>query len=88
MLSIPECIDEISSDWLTRVLDREVTGCRVQDAHSDTTGRAVLALEQFGGDMPPVFTTMAQLYLANADAIHRLWNEGVPTLIHIIMVYI
>ena len=44
MLSIPETIDEISSDWLTQVLDREVTACRVEDAHSGTTGRAVLAL--------------------------------------------
>ena len=41
-----------------------------------------LALEQCSEDMPPVFTAMAQFYLANADAIHRLWNEGVHTLVH------
>jgi aminoglycoside phosphotransferase (APT) family kinase protein len=32
--------------------------------------------------MPPVFTAMAELYLAQADAVHRLWRRGVPTLIH------
>lgn len=41
---IPEDVDAISSDWLKQVLNLQVTGCQVEDAHSGTTGRAVLAL--------------------------------------------
>ena len=40
------------------------------------------ALEQHAADMPPVFRAMGELYLADADGIHRLWNQGDPTLIH------
>ena len=40
------------------------------------------ALEKYAQTMPPVFTAMAELYLAEADAVHRLWNRGVATLIH------
>ena len=40
------------------------------------------ALKIHGASMPAVFTEMAQLYLGQTDAIHRLWQRGVPTLIH------
>ncbi|MBJ18461.1 MAG: hypothetical protein CL933_03460 [Deltaproteobacteria bacterium] len=40
------------------------------------------ALEQFARDMPPVFREMGELYAAEADAIHQLWNRGAPTLVH------
>ncbi|MDX1733024.1 MAG: phosphotransferase [Halioglobus sp.] len=40
------------------------------------------ALQQHGADMPPVFTQMARLYLAQADGIHALWRRGPQTLIH------
>jgi Phosphotransferase enzyme family len=40
------------------------------------------ALENFAGDMPLLFQTIAELYLHHTDAIHRLWQEGAPTLIH------
>ena len=32
--------------------------------------------------MPPVFSAMSELYLAQPDAIHALWRQGTPTLIH------
>ncbi|MBK6508097.1 MAG: phosphotransferase [Haliea sp.] len=40
------------------------------------------ALQTYATSMPPVFTDMAELYLAQADAIHQLWLRGEPTLIH------
>lgn len=40
------------------------------------------ALQRHGGDMPPVFTEMANLYIQEADAVHQLWEKGTPTLIH------
>ncbi len=40
------------------------------------------ALEQHADSMPPVFTALAELYLADADAVHRLWGQGTHTLVH------
>jgi aminoglycoside phosphotransferase (APT) family kinase protein len=40
------------------------------------------SLAQHGGSMPPVFTRMAELYLAHTDAIHKLWKHGANTLVH------
>lgn len=40
------------------------------------------ALAQHGETMPDIFTSIAELYLSNTDAIHRLWNQGADTLIH------
>jgi aminoglycoside phosphotransferase (APT) family kinase protein len=40
------------------------------------------ALQLHAAKMPAVFTDMGELYLAQADAIHRLWSRGEQTLIH------
>lgn len=40
------------------------------------------ALSRFAGSMPAVFTALAELYLAERDAIHRLWQSGPVTLVH------
>jgi len=40
------------------------------------------ALERHAATMPTVFRDMGELYLAQADAIHRMWDRGSPTLIH------
>jgi hypothetical protein len=40
------------------------------------------ALEQYADSMPPVFRAMGDFYLQNTASIHRLWGEGVPTLVH------
>jgi len=40
------------------------------------------ALEQHATSMPTVFRDMGELYLSQANAIHRLWDRGEPTLIH------
>jgi Phosphotransferase enzyme family len=41
-----------------------------------------VALENHAAQMPDVFTHMAELYLSNTDAVHRLWERGPETLIH------
>jgi hypothetical protein len=41
-----------------------------------------LALQIHAASMPAVFREMGELYLAQADAIHQLWSQGEPTLIH------
>ena len=40
------------------------------------------ALEQFGDDMPPVFTDLCRLYIDHDDEIVELWDEGESTLVH------
>ena len=45
MLLIPGEPGDITSDWLTHVLDAPVETVRVVDAHAGTTGRAVLQLD-------------------------------------------
>jgi phosphotransferase family enzyme len=41
-----------------------------------------LALQRHRQEMPPVFTQMAEHYLANTDRVHSLWGAGAATLIH------
>ena len=40
------------------------------------------AMERHASEMPPVFSEMGSLYLENTAAIHSIWNQGVPTLVH------
>lgn len=40
------------------------------------------ALQLHAAAMPGVFQEMGELYLAQTDAIHRLWQRSEPTLIH------
>ncbi len=40
------------------------------------------ARQQYAAEMPPVFADMADYYVDNAEAIHALWDTGVPTLVH------
>ena len=58
-------------DWLQPPLQHEI-GAKL----------VARALEQHASTMPPVFTSMSELYIARTDEIHRLWNTGTDTLIH------
>ena len=40
------------------------------------------AREQFGAEMPPVFSNLCELYARSSEAICDLWDEGPETLIH------
>lgn len=50
---IPDRAGAISSDWLSEALGLRVAECLVEDAHSGTTGRAVLGLKYWAGDTGP-----------------------------------
>jgi hypothetical protein len=39
-------------------------------------------LDLYASKMPPQFARMGKLYLEHTDAVHELWNAGVPTLVH------
>jgi aminoglycoside phosphotransferase (APT) family kinase protein len=40
------------------------------------------ALQMHAATMPDVFREMGELYMAQANAIHRIWSQGTPTVIH------
>ncbi|MCR9106891.1 MAG: ecdysteroid 22-kinase family protein [Gammaproteobacteria bacterium] len=58
-------------DWLQPPLQHDIALPLIESA-----------LEQYAGQMPPVFTQMGELYLHKTDAIHALWAQGPQTLIH------
>ncbi|MDG2306749.1 MAG: phosphotransferase [Candidatus Binatia bacterium] len=41
-----------------------------------------LARQSLGGDLPPVFTELCQLYVENHERIVDVWDDGESTLIH------
>ncbi len=58
-------------DWLEPPLQHEIALPLIESA-----------IGQYADIMPPIFTEMGELYLTQADAIHRIWGEGPDTLIH------
>ncbi|KAA1188442.1 aminoglycoside phosphotransferase family protein [Pseudohalioglobus sediminis] len=50
--------------------------------HDITRQLLPLALQKHAAAMPPLFVELAELYLAEEDAIHELWRRGEHTLIH------
>jgi hypothetical protein len=77
--NIPTTIEDITCEWLTDVLNRNVSGFSVEDSNSGTTGRAVLAM-QYGDDcqaphrifvkLAPV-DEMQQAFVASSDMGRR-----------------
>jgi hypothetical protein len=62
---------ESDLDWLEPPLQHEIAIELVDQS-----------LKLHGDSMPGIFREMGELYLSEADAIHRLWQRGAPTLIH------
>jgi thiamine kinase-like enzyme len=58
-------------EWLQPPLQHEI-GARL----------VASALSKHGDSTASIFRDTAEIYLNNTDAVHRLWNEGTPTLIH------
>jgi len=50
--------------------------------HAITRQLLPLALQRHAAAMPPLFVELAELYLAEEDAIQKLWRRGEHTLIH------
>ena len=68
--------------WDTPRFDADLAWLQPPLQHEIAVQLIQLALEQHATTMPPVFRAMGELYLAHADAIHRLWQRGTPTVIH------
>ena len=52
-LPLPQTAQAISSEWLGQALGRDISACRLLDAHTGTTGRALLELDCAGPDPLP-----------------------------------
>lgn len=68
--------------WNTSRFDSDLAWVTPPVQHEIAVQLIASALEQHAADMPAVFTEMGELYLAEADAIHRLWQRGDDTVIH------
>lgn len=68
--------------WLSPRLETDLAWVKPPVQHEIAVHLVARALEQFANELPSVFTSMAELYLAETDAIHRLWNDGDYTLVH------
>ena len=68
--------------WRSERFDRDLAWLEPPRQHPLAVTLVQQALSQHGADLPPVFTELAELYLAHTDAIHALWNRGDHTLVH------
>lgn len=68
--------------WNSPRFDSDLAWVQPPGQHPIAAQLVQRALAEHASTMPQVFTTLAELYLAETDAIHRLWNRGVPTLVH------
>ncbi|MDA8752696.1 ecdysteroid 22-kinase family protein [Halieaceae bacterium] len=68
--------------WNSTRFESDLAWVQAPQQHPIAAQLVQRALAEHAGAMPPVFSALAELYLAETDAIHRLWNRGVPTLVH------
>ena len=68
--------------WQSPRFDTDLAWVEPPQQHPIARRLVARALEGHGASMPPVFTAMGELYLAETDAIHALWRQGSDTLIH------
>ena len=68
--------------WMSPRFDTDLDWVQPPLQHEIAISLVAQALEEHSDAMPAAFRDMGDLYLAEADAIHRLWNRGEATLIH------
>ena len=68
--------------WMSPRFDTDLDWVQSPLQHEMAIPLVAQALEEHGDAMPAAFRAMGDLYLAETDAIHRLWNRGEATLIH------
>ena len=68
--------------WDTPRFDTDLAWLEPPRQHPIGVSLVARALSQHGGSQPSVFRELAEFYLAHTDAVHALWNSGVPTLVH------
>ena len=68
--------------WASPRFDADLDWVQPPLQHEIALQLIAQALELHGSSMPDVFRNMGELYLSEADAIHRVWQRGTSTLIH------
>ena len=68
--------------WGAPEFDNELAWVQPPLQHAIAIDLIKVAMEQYEARMPPVFGAMARLYLEHTDAVHDLWQQGAPTLVH------
>lgn len=68
--------------WESPRFDDDLDWVQPPVQHAIAVDLIKVSLEQYGGKMPSVFTQMAELYLAETDAVHALWKRGANTVVH------
>jgi hypothetical protein len=68
--------------WDTPRFDTDLAWLEPPRQHPIGASLVEKALSTHGAAQPPVFRELAELYLSQTDAVHALWNRGVPTLVH------
>lgn len=68
--------------WQSPRFDADLDWVQPPLQHDIAMPLVTSALARYSATMPAVFTQMGELYLEEADAIHRLWKRGAQTLIH------
>jgi aminoglycoside phosphotransferase (APT) family kinase protein len=68
--------------WASPRFDSDLIWVQPPLQHEIAVHLIAQALEMHAATMPAVFRDMGELYLSQADAIHRLWHRGESTLIH------
>ncbi|MDE0951171.1 MAG: phosphotransferase [Halioglobus sp.] len=71
-----------SSYWESPRFDTDLSWLQPLMQHEIAPQLVARALEVHADSMHSIFRSMAELYLAEFDAIHQLWQTGAPTLIH------
>jgi hypothetical protein len=75
-MPIPFSVEEITPAWLSEVLDTDVRGVEVLDAHSGTTGRARIAVTG-ASDVPSSLFVKLQPFDADQRAFLEMIGLGV-----------
>lgn len=73
---IPASVEQVTPAWLSEVLDADVAGVEVLDAHSGTTGRARIAVTA-DGRLPETLFVKLQPFDADQRAFLKIIGLGV-----------
>ena len=73
---IPFSVEDLTPDWLSQVLDTDVASVEVVDAHSGTTGRALIRLDS-DGSVPETLFVKMQPFVAEQREFVRKVGMGV-----------
>src|SRR5687767_2750495 len=77
MTTIPSTVEELTAPWFGEVLGVDVRGVELADAHSGTTGRALVRLDAADGAVPETLFVKLQPFPEEQRAFLRMTGLGV-----------